>query len=71
MIIRKTVLIKEIIETDGVGEPCEPITRVAVVAVVKNPFAGQFVDDLSPLFDMAVLDGARPHSRVGKGPVAN
>ena len=54
MIIRKTVLIKEICETDGVGVPCEPITRVAVVAVVKNPFAGQFVDDLSPLFDMAV-----------------
>lgn len=59
MIIRKTVLIKEIIETDSVGKPCEPITRVAVVAVVKNPFAGQFVEDLSPLFDMGGQLGER------------
>lgn len=51
MIIRKTVLIKEIVEADGVGEPCRPITRVAALAVIKNPFAGQFVEDLSPLFD--------------------
>ena len=59
MIIRKAVLIKETIKTDGVGEPCEPITRVAAVAVVKNPFAGKFVDDLSPLFDMGGQLGER------------
>ena len=59
MIIRKAVLIKETIETNGVGEPCEPITRVAAVAVVKNPFAGQFVDDLSTLFDMGGQLGKR------------
>ena len=59
MVIRKTVLIKQTIETDGVGEPCEPITRVAAVAVVKNPFAGQFADDLSPLFDMGGQLGER------------
>ena len=49
---RKTVLFQESIETDAFGEACEPITRVAAVAVVRNPLAGRFVQDLSPLFDM-------------------
>ncbi len=52
MKIRKTLLIKETIETDGFGEPCEPITRVAAVAVVQNPYAGRFAEDLSVLFVM-------------------
>ena len=46
------MLIQEIIETDGSGEPCDPVTRVAVVAVVQNPAAGNFIQDLSPLFDI-------------------
>ena len=52
MNIRKTMLIKETIETDSFGETCDPITRVAAIAVIQNPFAGQFVDDLSSLFDL-------------------
>jgi hypothetical protein len=52
MIIRKTIIIQESIETDGFGEPCDPITRVAAVAVVQNPVADCFVKDLSPLFDI-------------------
>ncbi len=52
MDIRKTVLIKETIVADGLGKPCDPITRVAAVAVVKNPFAGRFAEDLSALFDI-------------------
>lgn len=53
MIIRKTQLIRETIETDGNGKPCEPIVRVAALAVVQNPFAGVgYVEDLSALFDM-------------------
>lgn len=51
MEIRKTLLIKETIETDGVGESCAPITRVVAGAVIRNPFAGRFVEDLTPLFD--------------------
>ena len=50
MIIRKTIMIQESIETDGFGEPCDPITRVAAVAVVQNPVADCFVQDLSALF---------------------
>lgn len=59
MDIRKTVFIKEIIEADSVGEVCAPITRVVAAAVVRNPFAGGFVEDLSPLFDIGGQLGER------------
>ena len=52
MDIRKTMMIKETIEADGVGKACDPIVRVAAVAVIQNPFAGRFVEDLSSLFDI-------------------
>lgn len=52
MTVRKTVFVKEIIDTDGHGKACDPITRVVAMAVVQNPVADQFVEDLSPLFDM-------------------
>ena len=52
MDIRKTMMIKETIEADGVGKACAPIVRVAAVAVIQNPFAGRFVEDLSSLFDI-------------------
>ena len=51
MELRKTVTILETINTDGFGKRCDPITRVAVLAVISNPFAGQHGEDLSPLFD--------------------
>ncbi|MEO1918334.1 MAG: amino acid synthesis family protein, partial [Paracoccaceae bacterium] len=38
--------------TDGFGEPCDPVTRVGVAVVVRNPLAGNFAEDLSPFFDM-------------------
>lgn len=59
MDIRKTILIKETIETDSFGEACEAITRVVAAAVIKNPFAGRFVEDLSPLFDIGGQLGER------------
>lgn len=63
MKIRKTMLIQEIIEADGFGEPCDPITRVAAVAVAQNPVAGCFVQGLSPLFDIGGLLGEMLMSR--------
>lgn len=59
MKVRKTMLIKETIEADGSGQACEPITRVAALAVIHNPFAGRFVEDLSPLFDIGGELGER------------
>lgn len=52
MDIRKRMIITEIVEADATGRACDPITRVTAVAVFKNPFAGRFVEDLSPLFHM-------------------
>ena len=59
MNVRKTVLVRETIETDGHGQPCDPITRVAVMAVVQNPLAGRFEDDLSALFETGGRLGER------------
>ena len=59
MDIRKTIMIKETIEADSVGEVCDPITRVVAVAVIQNPFAGRFIEDLSPLFDIGGQLGER------------
>jgi hypothetical protein len=73
MIIRKTMMIQEIIETDGFGESCNPITRVVAIAVVQNPLAGCFVQDLSPLFDIGGQLGemlmARAVSMLAQPPV--
>jgi hypothetical protein len=52
MEIRKILTIVE--ETHGeAGRKIEPATRkAAAIAIVKNPFAGQYVEDLSELMDM-------------------
>ncbi len=59
MNIRKTGFIRETIEADAFGERCDPITRVVAFAVLRNPFAGRFVEDLSPLFDVSGELGER------------
>ncbi|WP_299860678.1 amino acid synthesis family protein [uncultured Hoeflea sp.] len=51
MDVRKTVFIKEMIHANELGRACSPITRVVAMAVIKNPFAGQSIEDLSVLFD--------------------
>ena len=51
MNVRKTLQIVEIINTDAYGAACDPITRVAALAIIRNPFAGKLVEDLSALFD--------------------
>lgn len=58
MTTRKTMLIREVITADAFGTPCAPVTRVAALAVVRNPFAGRFVEDLSELFELGGTLGA-------------
>jgi Amino acid synthesis len=50
--IRKIVTFVEEtrVEMDRAVEP--PTRRAAAVAVIENPFAGRYVDDLSPLIDV-------------------
>lgn len=74
MKLRKTMIVKEVTEMDSSGKPCDPITRVVAMAVVQNPFAGQFGEDLSPLFDMSGELGTRlmdeAVSMLGSAPVS-
>jgi hypothetical protein len=50
---RKTIFVRETITADGLWRECAPIVRVAALAVVRNPFAGAHVEDLSELFDLS------------------
>jgi len=50
MNLRKISLTKETILAEAGRAAARPITRAVAVAVIENPFAGRFVDDLSPLF---------------------
>jgi len=59
MRLRKTITVREVIESDGLGKSCSPITRVAQIAVVQNPFAGRFAEDLRELFDLGGALGER------------
>ena len=75
MEIRKIVTIVEEIRSE-IGQPViPPARRAAALAVVKNPFAGKFVQDLMPLIDyghelggllgktaVAALGGTKPVS---------
>lgn len=59
MDVRKTVFVRDVVYRDPFGEPCQPVARVAALAVVANPFAGRHVGDLSPIFDIGRSVGER------------
>ncbi len=50
--IRKTIFTQEVITADALGQPCDPVTRVAVAVVFRNPLAGRHAEDLSELFEI-------------------
>jgi hypothetical protein len=56
--IRKLVTIVEEVQMDGGREARRPLRKVAAVAVIENPFAGRFVEDLTPLIDAGEELGA-------------
>src|SRR5215468_7466321 len=57
--IRKITTIRETVFSElGVGA-ARPITRAVGMAVIRNPFAGQFVEDLRPLFEAGAMLGVR------------
>ncbi len=49
MKIRKLVTIVEEIRADGRKEAARPVRKAAALAVIENPFAGRYEEDLSPL----------------------
>ena len=53
MTARKTVFVKERVVAEAGSPALRPVCRVAAIAVIQNPFAGRFEEDLSALFDSA------------------
>ena len=49
MKIRKMLTVVEEIYEDGGKKAARPIKKVAAVAVIENPFAGRYVEDLEEL----------------------
>src|SRR5499425_1890532 len=49
MRIRKFLTVVEEILEDGGRPAARPLRKVAAVAVIENPFAGRYVEDLQPL----------------------
>lgn len=50
-LIRKTMVVIEDIHHDGGPSAAEPRRRGAILAIVKNPFAGEYFEDLQPAMD--------------------
>ncbi len=80
--IRKYISAVEEILHDGGDQLAEPVVKATVGVVIANPFAGRFVEDLSPLTTpsaalgqelgrrAAALLGGRPVAAYGKGGMA-
>jgi hypothetical protein len=49
--IRKSLTARETLVSDMGRSASRPIVRVAAMAVISNPFAGRYVDDLTELFE--------------------
>jgi hypothetical protein len=57
--IRKIIATREVVFSElGVKAP-RPVVRAVGMAVITNPFAGRFVDDLRPLFEAGAMLGER------------
>lgn len=59
MNIRKITVIRETIHLEGGGATPTPVTRVAGIGLIENPFSGRFVEDLSDLFQIGYDLGER------------
>lgn len=59
MDFRKIQFVRETIYADGHYTAADPVHRVAALAVFRNPCAGRFVEDLTPLFDIGGAAGDR------------
>jgi hypothetical protein len=49
--VRKMLVQVEEVFHEGGPPPPDPLRRAAVLAVIDNPFAGRFVDDIQPFMD--------------------
>lgn len=72
--IRKVLVVVEDTLTEGGKEVAPPVRKAAAIAVIRNPFAGRYVEDLSPLIDaggeLGDLLGKRAVEALAVGPGA-
>ena len=57
--IRKLITTRETVFSELGVEGVRPTTRAVGMAVIRNPFVGQFVEDLRPLFEAGAMLGER------------
>jgi hypothetical protein len=57
--VRKVVVLRERVFAELGEAAARPVTRVAALAVVANPFAGRFAADLEPLWRLGAELGER------------
>ncbi|GAA0579963.1 amino acid synthesis family protein [Caenispirillum bisanense] len=72
--IRKLMVVVDEIHREMDREISPPTRRAAAVAVIANPFAGRYVEDLTPLMDIGAelgdLLGRRAVAALGIAPAA-
>ena len=51
VVVRKRVIIVEEILHEGGPPPAQPLLRGAALAVIRNPFAGRYVEDIAGFMD--------------------
>ncbi|WP_207711602.1 amino acid synthesis family protein [Sulfobacillus harzensis] len=65
--IRKWYLVKETVESAmGRADNGQPLVKVASAVVIKNPVAGRYVEDLSPMVEMSGILGPKLVGRLAE-----
>ncbi len=57
--IRKIVTLREVIFAELRHSAPQPVVRAVGIAVIRNPFAGRWAEDLRPLFEAGAALGER------------
>jgi hypothetical protein len=72
--IRRLITTREVIQSE-MGTPLDkPIVRATGIAIINNPFAGRFAEDLAPLFEAGRIVGENLASELNDllaGPAAS
>jgi len=55
--IRKIITMRELVLSELGVAALQPVVRAVGMAVIFNPFAGRFVEDLRPLFEAGAMLG--------------
>ena len=56
---RKIIVTRETVHADGGRDAAREVTRVVGIAVIANPHAGRYVEDLASMFDLGAAIAER------------